>query len=196
MVWFAISILYLQAQLPNIIYILADDLGIGDITSYNQNSKIKTPNIDKLSSTGVLFTNVQTSSSVCTPTRYGIITGRYSWRTPLKEGVLRGYDRELIEPKRKTVASFLKSYSYHTACIGKWHLGWSWNNIENGNQNVDFSKPVSNGPNSCGFDYSYNIKPNPMDRCQTIFSTNPTQLFFTNKSFCDIDSLNNEQQEV
>ncbi len=155
--WFVFSVLSLQAQLPNIIYILADDLGIGDITSFNQNSKIKTPNIDILSSTGVSFTNVQTSSSVCTPTRYGIITGRYSWRTPLKEGVLQGYDRELTEPERKTIASFLKSYSYHTACIGKWHLGWSWNNIENGNQNVDFSKPVSNGPNSLGFDYSYNI---------------------------------------
>lgn len=154
---FVFSIISLQAQAPNIIYILADDLGIGDITSYNQDSKIKTPNIDKLSSRGVLFTNAQTSSSVCTPTRYGIITGRYCWRTPLQEGVLRGYDKALIEPERITIASFLKNHSYHTACIGKWHLGWSWNNIENGPRKVDFSKPVSNGPNSCGFDYSYNI---------------------------------------
>lgn len=156
-VWFSMSIISLHAQTPNIIYILADDLGIGDVTCYNQDSKIKTPNIDKLSSTGVLFTNAQTNSSVCTPTRYGIITGRYSWRTRLKEGVLHGYDKELIEPERKTIASFLKNYSYNTACIGKWHLGWSWNNIENGNHHVDFSKPVRNGPNSCGFDYSYNI---------------------------------------
>ncbi len=146
-----------QPKQPNIIYILADDLGIGDVSGYNPDSKIKTPNIDALINTGVKFNNNHTSSAVCTPTRYGILTGRYNWRSRMKQGVLNGYSKELIEPSRTTIASFLKNEGYNTACIGKWHLGWSWNNIEEGIKNIDYSKPVTNGPNAVGFDYSYCI---------------------------------------
>lgn len=142
---------------PNIIYILCDDLGIGDVSCYNPASKIKTPNIDQLAQTGVRFTDAHTGSSVSTPTRYGILTGRYAWRTGLKAGVLNGYSKGMIVPERATIASFLKTQNYNTACIGKWHLGWDWANIEAGKEEIDYSKPVKNGPNDVGFDYSYSI---------------------------------------
>ncbi|WP_299668833.1 arylsulfatase [uncultured Polaribacter sp.] len=140
---------------PNIIFILADDLGYGDISSYNENSKIQTVNIDKLASEGVMFTDAHTSSAVCTPTRYGILTGRYNWRSELKRGVLHGYSKALIPDDRTTIAGLLKSKEYHTAAIGKWHLGWDWANIEKGKDAVDFSKKIKNGPTANGFDYWY-----------------------------------------
>lgn len=149
---------------PNIIYILADDLGYGDVSYFNENSKIQTPNMDQLASDGVSFTNAHTSSSVCTPTRYGILTGRYNWRTKLKKGVLSGYSKSLIKKENTTVANLLKDNGYKTAFIGKWHLGWDWamDNIDsinidklNARPIVDFTKPIKNGPNTHGFDYSY-----------------------------------------
>lgn len=140
---------------PNIIFILADDLGYGDVSCYNENSKIQTPFIDKLANEGVQFTDAHTSSSVCTPTRYGILTGRYNWRTTLKKGVLNGYSKALIPKERKTIAGFLSENGYNTAGIGKWHLGWDWNNVEAGIDSVDFSKPVKNSPSTLGFDYFY-----------------------------------------
>ncbi len=140
---------------PNIIFILADDLGYGDVSSYNENSKITTTNIDKLASEGVLFTDAHTSSAVCTPTRYGILTGRYNWRSKLKKHVLQGYSKALIPKDRTTIAGLLKSNGYNTAAIGKWHLGWDWANIEKGKDSVDFSKKIKNGPTSNGFDYWY-----------------------------------------
>lgn len=156
-----------EPSTPNIIYILADDMGYGDVSCYNENSKIKTPNIDKLASEGIRFTDAHTSSAVCTPTRYGILTGRYNWRSVLKRGVLSGYSKALIPPERLTVGKLLQKNDYHTAFIGKWHLGWDWhiivsndhestslNQLDN-NPEVDFSKPVKNGPNERGFDYSY-----------------------------------------
>ncbi len=151
-------------QRPNIVFILADDLGYGDVSCYNENSKIITPNIDKLASDGVMFTDAHTSSAVCTPTRYGILTGRYNWRSTLKKHVLGGFSKALIKPDRTTVAGFLKENGYNTAYIGKWHLGWDWSIVEkesgdtdnlNAKLNVDFSKPIENGPNTRGFDYSY-----------------------------------------
>ena len=150
------------AQKPNIVYILADDLGIGDVSVYNQNGKIITPYIDQLAKNGVRFTDAHTTSSVCTPTRYGIMTGRYNWRTTLKSGVLHGYDTTLIDPKRETVASFLQKQGYNTGIVGKWHLGWNWGNIEAGEKKVDFAKQVQNGPNKRGFDYSFCI-PSSLD---------------------------------
>ncbi|NLU90463.1 sulfatase family protein [Chitinophaga sp. Ak27] len=140
---------------PNIIFILADDLGYGDVSCFNENSKINTFNIDKLASQGVRFTDAHTSSSVCTPTRYGILTGRYNWRSPLKSGVLYGYSQPLIKKGRETIASFLQKNGYQTGCIGKWHLGWTWNSIEKGIDNVDFSKKILDGPTTLGFDYFY-----------------------------------------
>ena len=140
---------------PNIIFILADDLGYGDVSCFNENSKITTPFIDKLASEGVRFTDAHTSSSVCTPTRYGILTGRYNWRSTLKQGVLWGYSKALIPQDRLTIAGFLKQNGYKTAGIGKWHLGWDWANVEEGNENIDYSKPVENSPTTRGFDYFY-----------------------------------------
>lgn len=144
-----------NAQKPNIIFILADDLGYGDVSSYNKQSKIKTLHIDKLASEGVMFTDAHTSSSVCTPTRYGILTGRYNWRSKLKFGVLHGYSKALIPKNRTTIAALLKTEGYKTASIGKWHLGWDWANIAQGKEAVDFSKKIKNGPTTLGFDYWY-----------------------------------------
>ena len=111
---------------PNIIYILADDLGYGDVSIYNNQSKIKTHNIDQLASEGMRFTDAHSPSSVCTPTRYGLLTGRYCWRSKLPQGVLRGYGKALLEKDRTTVASLLKQNGYTTGVIGKWHLGLDW----------------------------------------------------------------------
>lgn len=142
---------------PNIIFILADDLGYGDVSALNENSKIQTTNIDRLAQQGVVFTDAHSSSSVCTPTRYGILTGRYNWRSTLKKGVLNGYSQALIPHDRKTIAAILKDEHYQTACIGKWHLGWEWNNIEKGNDSINYNKPIKRGPTTLGFDYFYGI---------------------------------------
>lgn len=158
---------------PNIIYILADDMGYGDLSSLNKDSKINTPVMDKLVREGIAFTDAHSNSAVCTPTRYGILTGRYAFRSSLKKGVLNGYSPALIEPGRVTVASFLKDNGYTTACIGKWHLGLDWqktdpskpivNNTKTNaaapdlNDNVNYALPVLDGPANHGFDYSYII---------------------------------------
>jgi len=154
---------------PNIVYILCDDLGYGDVKCFNPNGKIPTPNIDRLASQGMIFTDAHSSSAVCTPTRYGIMTGRYNWRSRLKSGVLGGMSPPLIEPGRLTVPALLQQHGYHTAAIGKWHLGMDWtlkpetktfdDTIEKGENGwrVDFTKPIRHGPNSVGFDYYYGI---------------------------------------
>ena len=156
-------------QHPNIIILLADDMGQGDLSCYNPDSKIPTPNIDKLSSEGVMFTDAHTGASVCTPTRYGIMTGRYSWRSELKGRVLTGYDRSMIPEDRETLASMLKKSGYNTALIGKWHMGLDWttkegekiegfhNDIPKSEAKIDFTKPIRLGPVNLGFDYWYGI---------------------------------------
>jgi arylsulfatase A-like enzyme len=117
---------FAAAAKPNIVYILADDLGYGDVQCLNpQRGKIKTPNLDKLASQGMTFTDSHSGSSVCTPTRYGVLTGRYAWRSRLQNGVLDGYVQPLIAADRLTVPALLKQQGYHTACIGKWHLGFT-----------------------------------------------------------------------
>lgn len=140
---------------PNIIFILADDMGYGDVSYLDNNSKLKTENLDRMAQEGVVFTDAHSSSSVSTPTRYGILTGRYNWRSTLKNNVLYGYDKALIPADRETMASMLRKNGYTTAGIGKWHLGWDWDNIDAGKDKVDFSKPVQNGPTTRGFDYFY-----------------------------------------
>jgi arylsulfatase A-like enzyme len=154
---------------PNIIFILADDLGYGDLGCYNSSSKIPTPHLDRLAAAGIRFTDAHTPSAVCTPTRYGLLTGRYAWRTRLTSGVLDGFDPPLIEPDRLTVASLLKRQGYRTACIGKWHLGLQWvkkdgspvgQRTEGGfrpGDDVDYQHPISGGPLSVGFDYYFGI---------------------------------------
>ena len=140
---------------PNIVYILADDLGYGDLSCLNDSSKIQTSNIDELADEGMYFTDAHSGSAVCTPTRYGILTGRYSWRSRLKSGVTWSYDKHLIDPQTMTVASFLKEHGYNTGCIGKWHLGLDWAMDDSGE--ADFSQPIENGPPALGFQYFYGI---------------------------------------
>src|SRR5262249_13404854 len=134
---------------PNIVVILADDMGYGDPACYNKDSKIPTPNMDRFASQGLRFTDAHTPSSVCSPTRYGLLRGRYCGRTKLPRGVLNGYSPALIEPGRLTVASLLKGHGYNTACVGKWHLGLGTD------QQTDFGKPLRPGPNAVGFAYSF-----------------------------------------
>ena len=147
---------------PNIVFILADDLGIGDVGCYNAASKIKTPNLDRLAGQGMRFTDAHSPSAVCTPTRYGILTGRYAWRTRLQSGVLFGLSAPLIARDRPTVATLLKAKGYHTACFGKWHLGLGWagkttdDPLLKGGE-VDYSKPLSDSPLSHGFDTFFGI---------------------------------------
>lgn len=151
-----------QATHPNIVFILADDLGYGDVKCFNPEGKIPTPNIDRLASEGMKFTDAHTSSSVCTPSRYSILTGRYPWRSRLQKGVLGGFSKPLIDSGKMTVASFLKQNGYFTACIGKWHLGMDWplkkgyKKIKTGWE-VDYFKPICQGPNTRGFDYFFGI---------------------------------------
>lgn len=154
---------------PNIVYVLCDDLGYGDVSCFNPDSKIATPNFDAVAKAGMRFTDAHSGSAVCTPTRYGIMTGRYAWRSKLQSGVLGGLSPRLIEPDRLTVPALLKAHGYHTACIGKWHLGMDWVKregkqvtelgIESREQvwNVDFSRPYANGPNAVGFDDYFGI---------------------------------------
>jgi arylsulfatase A len=147
---------------PNIIYIMADDLGIGDLGCYAITKKIDTPNCDQIASEGVMFTDAHSSSAVCTPSRYSVVTGRYCWRTRHKKGVMWGYSPPLIEKDRMTIGSLLKRNGYHTAAIGKWHLGLGWNykgKIPRGREQVevDFSKPLTHCPLDLGFDYWFGI---------------------------------------
>lgn len=146
-----------EPKKPNIVFIFADDMGYGDVSALNENSKLKTTNIDRIANEGVIFTDAHSSSSVSTPSRYSLLTGRYNWRSDLKDGVLYGYDKALIPHSRRTIANVLGECGYQTAAIGKWHLGWDWNNIEAGPENVDFSQPITNGPTTRGFDYYYGI---------------------------------------
>jgi len=159
---------------PHVIFILADDMGYGDLACQNPESKISTPNLDRLAKEGIRFTDAHSPSAVCTPTRYGLLTGRYAWRTELKSGVLWPWDRPLIEPDRMTAGHLMKEAGYHTACIGKWHLGWDWPTRDGTrindilpvgrydkkkraafNSGIDLSKRITGGPLSRGFDYYF-----------------------------------------
>jgi arylsulfatase A len=154
---------------PNIVFILADDLGFGDVATQNPESKIPTPNLDRLAEQGIRFTDAHSPSAVCSPTRYGILTGRYAWRTPLKNSVLWPWDRPLIEADRLTVGDMLKEWGYNTACIGKWHLGWDWSTTDGSAyagavgvyekeargshaKKIDYNQPINEGPIARGFD--------------------------------------------
>ena len=111
---------------PNIVIILVDDFGVGNIQAHYPDNKIATPHLDKLSAESMRFTNAHSGSAVCTPTRYGLLTGRYAWRSRLQEWVLACYEPPLITADRLTLPKLLQNEGYTTACIGKWHLGWNW----------------------------------------------------------------------
>jgi arylsulfatase A len=144
---------------PNIIIILADDLGYGSVGCYGANPDlIRTPNIDRLAREGMRFTNAYSTGSVCSPTRYAIVTGRYCWRSSLSSGaVVNTFDPLLIEPTRPTVASLLKSKGYATAMIGKWHLGYG------SARRVDYTQELKPGPLELGFDYQFAVPQNHND---------------------------------
>jgi arylsulfatase A len=139
-------------QKPNIILILADDLGYGDTSCYNSESKLATSYVDGLARQGVRFTDAHSGSAVCSPTRYGILTGRYAWRGTLQNGVLGPWDPPLIEAGRLTLPAMLKRQGYHTACIGKWHLGWNW---PRKGSDYDFTQSIADGPTTRGFDFYF-----------------------------------------
>lgn len=168
----------------NVVYILADDMGYGDISAYNPESKIHTPVLDSLAASGIMFTDAHSNSSVSTPTRYGTLTGRYTFRSKLKKGVLTGYSSPLIEQGRETVASFLQRNGYQTACIGKWHLGLNWTRKDQSKplytgsewdledtSNVDYEAEITGGPTDCGFDYSC-ILPASLDMSPYLYIEN------------------------
>lgn len=151
---------------PNIVFILADDLGYGDLGCQNPASKIRTPNLDQLASQGMRFTDAHAPSALCTPSRYSILTGEYCWRTHLKSGVLNMWDEPLIAPERLTVAELLRQSGYRTACFGKWHLGLQWpfrNAVPQGfdtgvsTQDINWAQRIGGGPLDHGFDYYFGV---------------------------------------
>lgn len=140
---------------PNIIFVLFDDLGYGQPQCYQANSALRTPNLDKLASEGMRFTDAHTAAAVCTPTRYGVLTGRYPARLG-QFGVLTTFSKPIIPPNRMTVASMLKQQGYATACVGKWHLGMDWGKDNPGSEKeVPIGARMTGGPNTLGFDYFY-----------------------------------------
>lgn len=146
---------------PNIIYMFADDLGLGDLSCYNPCSKLHTERLDQMASEGMRFTDAHSTSALCTPSRYGLLTGRYNWRSSLKRFVYDAGAPNLIEDGRLTVASMLKTRGYNTSCVGKWHLGMQWEPLDpngSGAFNCDYSKPFRMGPTDVGFDYFYGLE--------------------------------------
>ncbi|RXM49065.1 arylsulfatase [Flavobacterium sp. YO12] len=149
-------------QKPNIIVIYADDLGYGDLSCYGM-SKISTPNIDKLAKQGLQFTNAHSTSATCTPSRFGLLTGKYPWKQK-GTGIAPG-DASLIIPTNKaTLPSMLQKAGYTTAVIGKWHLGL-------GKNGIDWNKEIKPGPKEVGFDYSF-IMPATLDRVPCVYLEN------------------------
>ena len=150
---------------PNVIYILADDMGYGDVSALNERAAFKTPIFDQMAAEGVAFTDAHASSAVCTPSRYSILTGRYNWRSRLKCGVMSGYSSPLIEDGRMTVANLFRENGYRTAAIGKWHLGMEFKKDDTFRllpdfetcQGVDYSGKIEKSPIVNGFDYYYGI---------------------------------------
>ncbi len=154
---------------PNILFILADDMGYGDVGVLNHDSRIPTPNLDRLAREGLIFSDAHSSGSYCVPSRYGLLTGRYMWRTRLGSGGnLANLAGTLIEPGRKTLASVLNDAGYFTGLVGKWHQGIDWKLRDESAreiirvhpnyqdfQNIDFASPVVKGPGDYGFDYSF-----------------------------------------
>ena len=153
------------ADLPNIVILYADDMGYGDLGIQNPGSKIPTPHLDRLAREGMRFTDAHSSSGVCTPSRYALLTGRFHWRK--FHGIVNAFDPPVLDAAEFTLPELLKTKSYRTACIGKWHLGWDWNAIKRPAANVssakvgyspdafDWSQAIPGGPLAHGFDYYF-----------------------------------------
>lgn len=175
---------------PNVLIILADDFGWGDASCNNADTPLKTPAIDRIAAEGIRLTNAHTPSAVCTPTRYGLLTGRYPWRSYMKERVLSGYCPALITTGRTTIPSYLKSQGYRTAGFGKWHLGMDWTPAEGDPEDwkshwktrdareivrvgtgIDHTKPFENAPVDIGFD-TYFGTPSNCTRLPFFFEDN------------------------
>lgn len=174
-----------KADRPNVIYILADDMGYGDISAYNEHCAFKTPHLDSLCQGGIRFTDAHASSAVCTPSRYSILTGRYNWRSRLKSSVIGGYSKPLIETGRKTIADLFRSQGYATAVIGKWHLGMEFTVSDDFveaedyqmSDGVDYRGRIKQSPLNYGFDYFYGISAS-LDMPPYIYIEND---YFTNE---------------
>lgn len=149
------------ARRPNIVILYADDMGYGDLGAQNPQSKIPTPNLDRLAGDGLRFTDAHSSSGICTPSRYALLHGRYHWRR--LHGIVNSFDQPVLDAERTTIAEMLKSKGYRTACIGKWHLGWDWNAVKKpgtpqpgkegyGLDAFDWTRPIPGGPLGHGFD--------------------------------------------
>lgn len=155
----------MNQQDPNIVFIMCDDLGYGEISALNvhpDKGRIETPNIDQLASEGMIFTDMHSGSSVCTPTRYGLLTGRYAWRTKLQSGVVQGHAPCLIDDQTLTIAEMLKKMGYHTGIVGKWHLNYIYTDPSSGEKLAEKYKigppvncKIKDGPLDHGFDYFY-----------------------------------------
>lgn len=153
-----------MSKRPNLIYIFADDMGYGDVSCLNEEARFKTVHIDRLAADGMRCRDAHSSSAVCTPSRYSVLTGRYNWRSVLKQGVTGGYSRPILEDDRLTVAAMLNEQGYRTACVGKWHLGLEWRLKDGGTastdqdeEQVDFTAPITNSPIHHGFEYFFGI---------------------------------------
>ena len=189
---------------PNIVYILADDMGYGDMECNNPASKIPTPNLNRLAEQGMRFTDAHAGSSVCTPSRYSIMTGGYCWRSRLKEGIVWQWDGALIEPDQKTVAQLLREQDYQTACIGKWHLGLDWK-LQDGSQpsdHVNFGEMMSDQRAEIGrqIDYTKRIGGGPVDRgFESYFGVDvpnfPPYTWFENDRVVEIPSVQKPDEQ-
>lgn len=145
-------------RLPNIVILLADDMGYGDLNAQNPESKIPTPHLDRLASQGIRFTDAHSSSGVCTPSRYALLMGRYHWRK--FHGIVNSFEGSVLDPERVTLAELLRERGYRTACIGKWHLGWDWESIRKpGSKSID----AKTGYDSKDFDWTQRVPGGPLD---------------------------------
>lgn len=154
-----------ETRRPNVVILYADDMGWGDLGVQNPESKIPTPNLDRLAAAGTRFTDAHSSSGICTPSRYALLEGRYHWRK--FHNIVNSFEPAILDDERTTIAELLKSQGYKTACIGKWHLGWNWDAIKRTGvpapakgqgyaaDAFDWSQPISGGPLSHGFDYYF-----------------------------------------